>query len=284
MLNAFTVDVEDWCQGIPEIPFEKWEEMESRIEVGLYPILDLLADYSFKGTFFVLGYIAEHFPDVVKEISSRGHEVGVHGYNHTALYTISPEEFGKNLEKSVALLEKISKKKIISFRAPYFSVVKKTSWAIEILARNGIKYDSSIFPVKTHLYGIPDAPPFPYRPLIGSIIENDPHGDILEIPPTTTYSKILKRRIPIAGGFYFRALPYNYIKRKYKEINEKDYPIIFYIHPWELDKDQPKLKNLPFKSKFIHYHNIYSGGVRKKLYKLLSEFEFTSIKNLFKSY
>lgn len=249
-MNGLSVDLEDWYQGI-EIPPEKWSNFESRVEKNTQKLLKIFARHRAKATFFISGYIAEREPKLIKAIQKAGHEIGSHSYHHNFIYNLAPKEFEGDLQKSLAILKKITGQKILGFRAPYFSITKKSLWAIDILKKNGLKYDSSIFPIKNYRYGIPDAPKHPYE-----IRKN-----FWELPPTS-------------GGAYFRLLPYRLFRSRIK--NTKS---IFYLHPWEIDARHPRLK-LPFRIAFPHYYNL--AGTEKKLKKLLTEFSFANLAEIVK--
>lgn len=243
-MNGFSVDLEDWFQGI-EIPPEKWSGFEGRIEKNSKKLLQILKKNRVFATFFVSGYIAEKNPKLIKKIQTAGHEIGSHGYNHEFVYNLTPKKFEKDLQKSLKILQKITGCKILGYRAPYFSITKKSLWAIDILKKNGLKYDSSIFPIKNYRYGIPDAPKNPYQ------IKKD----FWELPPTL-------------GGAYFRLLPYFLFRYKFKRGG------VFYLHPWEIDDGQPRLK-LPKRIAFPHYFNLKK--TEKRLEKLTRDFSFSSL-------
>ncbi|HEY3173980.1 MAG TPA: polysaccharide deacetylase family protein, partial [Thermoanaerobaculia bacterium] len=193
--NALTVDFEDWYQGL-EIPPSGWPGLEDRIPHASRRLLDLLAGQHARATFFVLGSLAEKHPQIVKEIAAAGHEIATHGWSHTMVYRMTPETFGEELRRSIALLQDLSGRKIVGHRAPFFSITRRSLWALEILAQNGILYDSSIFPVLNYRYGIEDAPRWPYA------VRNGSPGGLIEFPITTW--RILGRNLPVAGGAYFR--------------------------------------------------------------------------------
>ena len=267
--NILQIDVEDWfC----DLDISEWDKHENRVLEATNKILKLLKETDNKATFFMLGYVAEAFPELVKKILDQGHEIGTHGYSHTRITNQTPEEFEKDLDKSLKILKKITKEKIWGYRAPQFTIARKTAWAIDILKKKGLKYDSSIFPVKTPLYGVPGAPTKPYRISSEDIGKNSPQETFLEFPLSTFKIPFTKKRIPVAGGFYLRFFPYFFIRYALKKINKKNQPAICYIHPWELDPDNPKIKSL----KWYYYFNIKS--TEKKFKKLLNDFRFTSTK------
>ena len=229
-----------------------------------------------RATFFVLGFNAERFPKLIEKIKSEGHEIGIHGYDHTSRLNQTPVEFEMQLVKTIRILKNICKVKIECYRAPQFSIVIKTSWAINILKKAHIKYDSSIFPVKTPLYGIPNAPRFFYHISSRNIIVEDRNEDFLEFPISTYRISALKTNIPIGGGFYLRLFPYSFIKCAIKKINIEKQPAIFYFHPWEIDPEQLKIKSYNSSYKWWRYYNLKNSEGKFK--ELLKDFKFTSIK------
>ena len=269
--NMMSVDLEDFfC----DLPFDKWSEYESRVVKNTTKILELFEKYQVKATFFTLGYIAEKFPDLIKEIDSRGHEIASHGYAHLDIRKTSKDEFENDLKKSLEILEKIIGKKVLGFRAPYFSIDKKSFWAMEIISKY-FKYDSSIFPAKTPLYGVKKAPRNIYKPNLTNPSIKDSKSNLIEIPMATHKIPIIGN-IPIAGGFYLRFLPYFYIKHGLNKINEKENSFIFYIHPKDLDPNMPKIK----KYGWHYYYNL--SGATKKFERILKDFKFISVKEFLK--
>lgn len=265
-VNILQIDVEDWYS---DLDITHWESYEDRIVQSTNKLLSILREGNVKATFFVLGYVAERFPELVENIKKENHEIGSHGYSHTPITKQTPSEFEEDLLKSLGILEKITGHKISGYRAPQFTVVEETSWAIDIIKKSGLEYDSSIFPVKTHLYGVPDAPLFPYHISSSNIKKDTPNEDFLEIPLSVYRIPVIKRNIPIAGGFYFRFLPYRFISHAIRKINESNHTAVCYLHPWELDPEQPRINSL----KWYHYYRL--GGVEKKFRQLLRDFKFT---------
>lgn len=273
MLNAFSVDVEYWwCNEFltKYLP----EEREDQIVESLGPLLNLLDKYNTRATFFILGVVAEEHPEVVEEIYERGHEIASHAYSHKTLYELRRKKFEEEIRQSVRLLHSITHERPKGFRAPSFSFNNSTKWAFEILEEYGFKYDSSIVPIKTPLYGVSNAPLSVYRPSKEDVAQNDPSGKIIEFPLTTV--KIGGVNVPIAGGFYLRVLPLWFLKWGLNKVN-KDRPAVVYIHPWEIYPKTPRLQ-VPFKSKFIAYYGINSA--LKKVEALLKEFEFKPIEEV----
>ena len=267
-VNYLTIDVEDYFQVAA---FEKviqpstWENYPSRVEQNTTRILDLLDTYGVKGTFFIVGWTAERFPGLVKEIVTRGHEIGCHSYQHQKIYNQTPEEFRQDTQKAKDILEQASGRPVVGYRAPTYSITKKSLWAFDILQELGFKWDSSIFPIIHDNYGIPDAPRFAYKL---------PNHDLIEYPISTAL--IWGQKIPIAGGGYFRIFPYWFTKMALAKINtvEKQ-PFIFYLHPWEVDPEQPRIRQAGVKSRFRHYRNLDS--TEKRLNLLLQGFKFQPI-------
>ena len=253
IMNFMSVDLEDYyC----DLPFSEWSKFEPRVVENTQVILDLFDKYDVKATFFTLGYIGEHFPELIKEISKKGHEIGSHSYSHLDLRKYSKDDIEKDLKKSIEVLEKIIGKKINGFRAPFFSLDKKSFWAMQIIAKY-FKYDSSIFPTKTPLYGNPNAPRFQYKPSLENPIVEDNESPITELP-LATYKFPFIRNIPIAGGFHLRFLPYFLIKKGINQINSSSEKTMFYIHPKDLDEKMPKIKEY----NWYYYHNL-KGGLQK---------------------
>ncbi|MFC2066158.1 DUF3473 domain-containing protein [Chloroflexota bacterium] len=267
MINALTIDVEPWHTAElvgKHLP----EPQEDQIEEAVRPILDLLDKYGTKATFFMLGIAAEKCPAIVSEIYQKGHEVASHAYSHKTLHTLGEREFEMELKKSAKLLESITGAKPVGFRAPSFSIDDSTRWAFRVLEENGFKYDSSIFPVKTMLYGVPEAPLHPYRPSIADVAQDNPNGKIVEFPLTVLR---LGRNIPVAGGFYLRILPLWFLKFAIRRVN-KTRAAVIYIHPWETYPGTPRLNSMPLFPRFVTYYGINSALA--KLEGLLKEFEF----------
>jgi peptidoglycan-N-acetylglucosamine deacetylase len=267
--NIMSVDLEDYyC----DLPFSEWSKYNSRVVENTEKILKLFEKYNVNATFFVLGYIAEKFPALIKKISDLGHEISSHTYSHIDLRKVSKEEFKEDFFKSKNILEKITGKKIEGFRAPFFSINKNNYWVFEILSKN-LTYDSSVFPVKTQLYGIPKAPRTIYKPSLENIIEENKQGKLIEIP-MATHKIPLIGNIPIAGGFYLRLFPYWYMKWGIKKMNKEGNPAMLYIHPKDLDPEMPRIKEY----NWYYYYNLKSAS--KKFENLLRDFKFGSVKKV----
>lgn len=268
-LNAFSVDVEDWfcAQNVTKkFGTDSWERLEPRIEGNLEVILGMLADHDIKATFFILGWIAEKYPELVKRIDAQGHEIATHGFTHTPVTSMTPEEFTMDLERSLKAIRTSTNQEIIGFRAPSFSINDRTRWAFEILKEHGIKYDSSVFPVGFHPdYGLKDSPLRPHEVSEG----------LTEFPMSCM--RFLGRNIPIAGGAYFRLYPYWFTKICVNKINKENRSIIFYVHPWEIDLKQPR-HDLGFLKNIRHYKNLHK--TEQRLTKLFNDFKFSTIRKV----
>ena len=273
-MNALSIDLEDYFQVeafASRINYNEWDNYPCRIKQNTQKILNILDDYQIKATFFCLGWIAKRYPSLIKNIAQRGHEVASHGYAHKPIYKQSPKEFREDIKRTKNILEDITGKPVFGYRAPTYSITQKTLWALEILAEEGYKYDSSIFPIRHDLYGIPNAPRFPFN--VNTLARLHVQT-FFEFPLTTL--RILNINIPVAGGGYFRLFPYAFIKNALKYINIKEKkPFVFYLHPWELDPNQPRINHIPWRSRFRHYVNL--GKTEGKFRKLLSDFKFTTV-------
>jgi polysaccharide deacetylase family protein (PEP-CTERM system associated) len=265
--NALTIDFEDWYQGL-EIPPSEWGRFDERIELAGRRILGVLADYDAKATFFVLGHVADHHPELVREIAAQGHEIGTHGQTHTLVYQLTPEAFREEIRHSVGVLEDLSGQAVTGFRAPFFSITKDSLWALDILIEEGLRYDSSIFPVSNYRYGIAGSERWPYT-------IDRPNGTIAEFP-VTTWSRA-GRKIPVAGGAYFRIYPYTLTRTAFRSINKQGRPAVFYLHPWEVDPDHPRIP-LPRRIGILHYWNL--GATEARLRRLLGDFRFAPMREV----
>lgn len=354
MLNALTIDVEDYFQVHAfshVVRYEDWGNFESRVERNTQRILDLLAVPSnleprtlnleprtpVRATFFCLGWIAERYPHLIKEIQAQGHEIACHGYAHQLIYRQSREEFREDIYKAKGILEDIIGREVIGYRAPSYSITNNSLWAFEVLAEEGFKYDSSIFPIRHDFYGIPDAPRFPFsvslngkgrtefkplestfnvehrtlnleqktpnlepsnpqsaiesprtlnvEPSISNLepqtlnLEHRTLNFICEFPLSTV--RLANLNLPLSGGGYFRLIPYSLFKKGLKNINDRESrPFIFYLHPWEIDPDQPRIREAGLKSRLRHYVNLNKTELRFKT--LLKHFCFSSIYEVLK--
>ncbi len=240
--------------------------MESRVVKNTERILQLFDEHRVKATFFVLGWVAKREPGLVRSIVNEGHELASHGYSHQLIYTQTPKLFKDETVRSKQLLEDISGKAINGYRAASYSITNKSLWALDILAEAGFKYDSSVFPVHHDNYGIPGSATEPY------VIDIQNGQKIIEYP-LSTY-KVLGQTLPVAGGGYFRLYPYRLSRYFYKNINKTSKSFVFYIHPWEIDPAQPRIRASRL-SKFRHYNNLTK--CENRFTRLLGEFNFSTM-------
>jgi polysaccharide deacetylase family protein (PEP-CTERM system associated) len=269
ILNAFTVDLEDWYHGLTSTNRKPhlWPQLESRVVVNTERLLDLLAAYDVRTTVFVLGDVAEQYPDLIRCVAAAGHEVGVHGYAHADIRRLTRKQFETELIRALDVLASLVSQPIIGHRAPYFSIDRSTLWALDIVAERGFVYDSSVFPTRNMLYGYPGAPRFPYR--------LDRGRGLIEFPASTV--RLLGVTWPISGGFYVRTLPYPVVRWAIKRLNRQGVPAIMYLHPWELDIEQP-MRAATLRERITHYHGRRS--LEAKLRRLFQDFEFGPLSDL----
>lgn len=265
-VNALTVDVEEYFQVeafADKIPVEHWADWDSRVERNTHRLLDLFAKFGVKGTFFILGWVAKHHPGLIREISLAGHEIACHGYFHRLIRNQRREDFREDIRAAKMLLEEITGRPVEGYRAPTYSITIQTLWALEILVEEGFRYDSSIFPVHHDRYGIPDAKRFPY-------VVRSAAGEILEFPPSTV--RMGGQNFPVAGGGYFRWLPYELFRWGIRRINQRErQSSIFMIHAWEIDPEQPVL---PGSRLNILRHRANLHRTESRLERLLGDFRF----------
>ncbi len=261
-LAAFSADVEDYFQVEalrPFCPREKWGTFEDRTERSTERILEILAAHAAKGTFFILGWTAQKHPGLVRRIASQGHEIASHGFDHELIYNQDPEAFRQDVRRARALLQDLSGQEVIGYRAPSYTIMARTQWALAILAEEGYRYDSSIFPIARRRYGMPGANRWPHR------IEIDAQRSIAEFPlPTIRLGSI---NLPATGGAYLRLLPFSLQQRSVKRLISARRPFILTVHPWELDPDQPRFP-VGLRTRWTHYHNL--GRAASRLGRLLS--------------
>jgi polysaccharide deacetylase family protein (PEP-CTERM system associated) len=270
--NAFSVDVEDYFQVgafAKIINPNAWDAWKPRVVGNTKRILAILAEGNIKATFFILGWIAKRFPDLVKEVADAGHEVASHGFGHQLVYTLTDEQFRDDVRSTRKLLQDLSGQPVTGYRAPSFSIVASTPWAHRILVEEGYRYDSSVFPIYHDLHGNPNAPRDIHRIGTGS-------GTLLEFPPAVI--RRFGKNIPTGGGGYFRFFPYWITRRMLREINMNGRPFVFYVHPWEVDPEQPRVPSAPWKSRFRHYLNLRKTAAR--LRQLLGDFRFTCVNDV----
>jgi polysaccharide deacetylase family protein (PEP-CTERM system associated) len=269
-LNAFTVDVEDYFHVTAfegGISRASWDSLPTRVTASTRRLLDLLAGRQVRGTFFVLGWVARQFPGLVREIQAAGHEIGSHSFWHRLIYTQTPAEFRADLRMSRQVLEDITGQAITAFRAPSFSITKRSLWAVEVLAQEGFTTDSSISPTRHDRYGIPGA-----RREIHTL--TTPSGSVLEFPPSI--ARWGGCSLPTGGGGYFRLYPYRLTRNLLHGINHSERrPFMFYVHPWEVDPEQPRMRIGSGWSRFRHYVNL--ATTEAKLDRLLRDFSFGAV-------
>ena len=263
-----SIDLEDWfCVSNFRHVIQpgEWDSCELRVEASTGRALDLLDRHGAKATFFVLGWVADRLPGLIREIEHRGHEIASHGYGHEMLTSLTPEQFEADLLRGRRALQQCGlTHDVIGFRAPSFTIVERTMWALPILERHGFKYDSSMMPVGFHPdYGVPDGPLDPFMVTAG----------MHEFPLTCV--ELFGTRVPCCGGAYFRLLPYAFTRYGIERCHAAGRPVVFYLHPWELDPGQPRVK-LPLTKRIRHYHGL--AGTEHKLERLLTDFRFTTIR------
>jgi polysaccharide deacetylase family protein (PEP-CTERM system associated) len=272
IVNAMTIDVEDYFQvsvfdGV--IPRESWYLMESRVSRNTERLLQIFDAARITATFFVLGWVAERFPDLVRRIADLGHEVASHGYAHRLVYTQTPAEFREDVSRAKRLLEDASGQPVHGFRAPSYSIVSRSLWALDVLLEEGYTYDASVFPIYHDRYGIPTAPRHPF-------VITSRAGTLIEAPASTV--RFARVNLPVGGGGYFRLLPYKWTQVGIARINRiEKRPAIFYLHPWEIDPDQPRL-HAGRLSRFRHYRNLHKTEGR--LVRLLEDFRFGPLRRV----
>ena len=272
--NAMTVDVEDYFHVsafTDTIDRKDWDNIPLRVVDNTQRLLQLFADNRIKATFFVLGWLAEKEPGLVRAIAAEGHEVACHGYSHELVYNQSPEVFRQETIRSKSLLEDIAQTPVNGYRAASYSITDRSLWAIDVLCDAGFSYDSSIFPIRHDLYGIPGSPKYPYK------LDSPGGNQLIEFPIST--ANILGFVLPVAGGGYFRLYPYKISKFGLSQINRGSHPFIFYMHPWEIDLSQPRVE-ANWKSRFRHYNNL--NKFESRLNSLISDFRFGRVDDVLK--
>lgn len=269
--NALTIDVEDYFQVSAFAPYirrDEWEQRECRVERNVQRILELLAQKQIKATFFTLGWVAERYPQLVRDIVAGGHELASHGYGHERASDLSQAAFTQDVTRAKKLLEDLAGAPVLGYRAPSFSIGTGNLWAFDVLARAGYQYSSSVYPIQHDHYGMPDSPRFAYRLASG----------LLEIPITTL--RMGNRNLPSSGGGYFRLLPYALSRWMLRKVNREDREsAIFYFHPWEIDPEQPRVAGIDLRTRFRHYVNI--GRTERRLISLMDDFRWGRMDQIF---
>ncbi len=272
LLNAMSVDIEDWFQvGAFETVIDRadWDQLEHRVERNSEAVLELFDEAGIKATFFILGWVAERYPSLMQKIAAAGHEIANHGYDHARVFTLTREQFRDDLDRSRKILQDTSGQKIVGYRAPSFSIDQRTPWAHEILAEQGYAYSSSVAPINHDHYGWAGSPRFAWKPVEQS--------DFIELPVTTV--KLGSRILAAGGGGFFRLLPYALYDQAIRKMHRDDgRGAIFYFHPWEIDPEQPRVGNAPIKSKIRHYTNLKS--MRGKLLRAGQNFKWGRVDEL----
>ena len=273
VINALTVDVEEHFHATAfasAIDRSAWDGIDSRVERNTQRLLDLFAARGVRGTFFCLGWVAKRSPGLIRAIHAAGHEVACHGLEHQLVYQQSPALFREETREAKQRLEDTSGAAVIGYRAASYSITGKSLWALDVLADLNFAYDSSIFPIRHDLYGMPGSPRFPYR------VANN---RLLEVPITTI--ECLGTRLPCGGGGYFRLIPYQLFRWALRRVNLRDrQPAVFYTHPWEIDAAQPRVTNAPLRSRLRHYTNL--GRVESRLSRLLADFSWGRMDAVFR--
>ena len=265
MLNALSVDIEDWFHvGAFEktIRREDWNTLPCRVEANTDAVLALFAAANVTATFFTLGWVASRYPALMRRIVAAGHEIASHGWDHVRVFAMTPAQFAADLDRTRKTLEDSSGVAVTGYRAPSFSIDTRTPWAHPVLADAGYAYSSSVAPVVHDHYGWPDAPRFAFRPVAGA--------DLIELPVTT--AKFAGRTLAAGGGGFFRLLPYGVSRWAFRQVNAAGEPGIFYFHPWEIDPGQPRVPDAPVRSKFRHYTNL--DIMAAKLTRMMAAFNW----------
>jgi len=266
-MNVISVDVEDYFHAEAlAVQRSQWDQYDCRVEANTQRILELLAEHQVHATFFVVGWVAERFPGLVREIVAAGHELACHSYWHRLIYRLDPKEFLEDTRRAKDVIEQIAGLPICGYRAPTYSITASSLWALEILVQLGFTYDSSIFPIHHDRYGIPDAPRAPFR-------IKTPAGPLMEYPLTTF--RIGNHSLPVGGGGYLRLLPQWYTRFGIKHARKEGLPIIAYVHPWEIDPNQPRLPS-KLTTRIRHYMNL--SKTHQRLNDMLREGTFTSFR------
>jgi polysaccharide deacetylase family protein (PEP-CTERM system associated) len=268
LVNALTIDIEDYYHVSNFdrlVSRADWARFPSRVEKNTMRVLEVLETTGVRATFFVLGWVAERKPALVRAIRAAGHEIGCHSYAHRLVYRQTPAQFRTDLRHGLSVLRDVLGEDVVAYRAPSFSITKRSRWALDVLAEEGVRIDSSIYPTHHHRYGIPGTPPGPHK------IRCDA-GTIWEFPPPIW--KICGYPLPVGGGGYFRLYPYALTRHALRKVNAAGRPFAAYLHPWELDPGQPRLRPGRLKA-FRHYVNL--RRTEPRLVRLLNDFDFDTL-------
>ncbi len=270
-----TVDVEDYLHVSAfekHIRREDWDRLPCRVEANTNRILDIFAERQVKSTFFMLGWVAERYPALVRRLVAEGHELASHGYSHVRVTEQTPDEFREDVIRNKKMLEDLGGVAVAGYRAASYSIGAKNLWALDVLQETGHRYSSSIYPIRHDLYGMPSAPRFPFFP--------NGEGGLLEVPVTTV--KLFNQKLPCGGGGYFRLLPYPLSRWAMRRVNAQDHkPCVFYFHPWEIDPDQPRQEGIGLKTRVRHYLNL--SRTEGRLRRLLNDFHWDRMDRVFLS-
>lgn len=272
IVNGLTVDVEDYFHAealAGAVSRKEWDSLESRVERNTRRVLEVLDRHQVRATFFILGWVAHRYAGLVREIQTAGHELGCHSYWHRLVYRLTPAEFREDTLQAKKVIEDAAGEAVVGYRAPTFSVVRRSFWALDILAELGFQYDSSIFPVRHDRYGVPDYSRFPCR-------HEGQNGQSLTELPLSTFS-LMGTNFPFGGGGYLRILPLGYTHFGFRRVNREGMPVVVYFHPWELDPDQPR-PNLGLRSRFRHYTNL--DKMESRVDELLRTYAFAPLAKL----
>lgn len=284
MRNILTFDIEDWAESMLEllsIPVSRPTYPTELVVEQTLEVLTLLRERRIEATFFVLGTVAEKFPKLVLEISKQGHEIGSHGYRHRLITSQSSEEFSRDTAQALSALRGVTGQEIVSYRAPYFSITVKSLWTLDVLARHGFQYDSSIFPIRRPLYGIPGAQRFIHE------LRTDSGLNMTEVPLSTL--RFLATNFPVAGGGYFRLMPYSFTRWAIRRLNARGHPAVVYLHPHDLFdlpelppeiKERTKRRSGLVSEALLRMQTFGRRSAKAKLLRLLSDFEFSSIRGV----
>jgi len=265
--HILTVDVEDYFQVeafAGSVSRAAWDQWSCRVVANTQRVLDLFDEHQAKGTFFFLGWVAERFPELVREVHSRGQELACHSYWHRPIYRLTPDEFRQDTRQAKQVIEDAAGTQVLGYRAPSWSITKSCLWALDILAEEGFVYDSSIYPIHHDLYGVPDAQRFPYTHTCSDGLK------LKEFPPATL--RFMGTNFPVAGGGYLRIFPSAYTRLAFRTFEKHGQRVVVYLHPWELDPEQPRIAG-PLKSRLRHYTNL--RGMIANVGAVLQRHEFT---------
>ncbi len=273
-LNAFSVDVEDWYQVADfdaVVARDAWDRYESRVAANTDRVLGILDDAGVKATFFVLTWNAERHPEIVRRIAAQGHEIASHGYGHRLIYEQTPDTFRDDVARAKRILEDLTGTPVLGYRAPSLSITGKSLWALDVLLECGYRYDSSVFPIRDTLYGLPNAERFPH------VIHRANGRELVEFPVTTL--RLFGRNLPLGGGGWLRVFPYRYMQLGMRRVNRAEHrPTVVFIHPWEVDPEQPRLETAGRRGFSTHYVGLAS--TESKVRRLLRDFRFAPLRDV----